>query len=68
MRQSTRYRAISELTSIIENWLENIEYNDELPHLPADISHLMATQCLSVLEILKLGEQSLLDDGMLKED
>lgn len=68
MRQSTTRKAITELSTLIEHWLETIEYNGELPCLPPDIADMMAQQAVGVLTILALGEQALSDEGLLKED
>lgn len=65
MRVSTVRRAVVELTTLIEGWLETVAYPGEFPHLPPDAAGMMAQQAVGVLEILAAGETALADDGLL---
>lgn len=44
MRASTTRKAVVELTTLIEGWLETVAYPGEFPHLPPDIAGMMAQQ------------------------
>lgn len=65
MRSSTTNKATLEIATLLEGWLDGIQYAHELPHLPPDVAYLMAKEAFKVLEILAVGEKALTDDGIL---
>lgn len=68
MKSATVRKATSELTALIEQWLEAFHPTSELPHLPDDVAYLMAQQAVHVLEILHIQEHALAEAGLLKEE
>lgn len=68
MKPATVRKVTTELTALIENWLDNFQDPSELPHLPADVAYLMTQQAVNVLEILSVQEQSFAESGLLKEE
>lgn len=44
MKPATVRKTTSELTALIEQWLETFHPASELPHLPDDVAYLMAHQ------------------------
>lgn len=67
MRNSTANKAVMEITTLIEGWLDGIQYAHELPYLPPDVAYLMAKEAFKVLEILAVGEKALADEGILRD-
>ncbi len=59
---------MTQLDELIEKWLDSFDDNGAFPHLPPDISTMMARQALSVIETLEAGQEALAQDGLLKED
>ena len=68
MRQSIIHKATVELTALIETWFDTLAYPEFLPHLPPDVAAMMAQQAVRVIEILSIGEKSMADEDLLKED
>lgn len=63
-RRTAKHQAITDLIDHMETFLD---LSDHLPHLPPDAALFMATQAYAVLEILAAAEESLREDGELKE-
>ena len=67
MKQSTRNKLLTELTNVIDQWLDKLECLD-MPYMPDDAAFLMANNAILVLDLMDRAEQSMRDAGMIKED
>ena len=69
MKQSTKRRAIVDLTGCIEAFVENFDPDDpSWPLLPVDIAAIMAEQAFAIVDALAMSQGELYEDGLLKDE
>lgn len=68
MREITKLQALTDLTNHIDTFLENFDLGVDSPHIPPDLALLMAKAAFHVIEILRIDQDALEADGLLKEE
>ncbi|MEZ4684162.1 MAG: hypothetical protein R2932_59125 [Caldilineaceae bacterium] len=66
MREITKLQALNDLCEHMDTFLENFDLGINGPHFPPDVTLLMAKAAFHVIEILRIGQDALEADGLLK--